>query len=265
MTKALITVGADPNETTGYRELLALAEPTFIRYAKKWGYDYKAVWYDDIDAARWPGIINERTPTWRHDPSRTAPYYLKIPAVAEALDRYDLVFYLDSDCLILDDSRDIEDDFPLDKLLAFNHHFYGGSDTGPFASVSLTRSIAMTKKFWKDAWGSDAWRNCRWHDNAGIQELLGYNTSTDPMRKLSDTEYTPFYHRLADDWIGEGNGNPGVPEPGCRIYHASHGRAPEVKVEWMRRALGIAAPVPPPEPPDYDTPHVILSHGRTHL
>jgi hypothetical protein len=96
------------------------------------------------------------------------------------------------------------------------------------------------------------------------------------MIKYCDTEYTPIYQPITDDWIAEGKNTPGVPEPGRMIYHVSHGRELAWKIGAMSNALvsrGVS--IPPqspapwyPEPPGYtprDVIQVYLSHGRVQL
>ena len=231
MRKVLITCAADQSETTGYYQMFRLAELTMRPYAEKWGYDYKSIWYDNINAERWPGIIRGRT-DWSHAAGRTRPYFLKIPAVAEMLDRYDVVFYLDSDCLILRDDRDILDSIPADKELALNDIGWG-----PFSSVSVTRSSDRSRKFWRQVWDFEGWRDCKWIDNAGVLHYLGYTHITDPVTHIHDTEYTPLFHRIQGDWIAEGVQNPGNPDRDVMIFHLSHGREAWWKVENMERIL----------------------------
>lgn len=231
MKKALITIAADPNETSGYLEMYRLAERTFRPYAARWGYDYRAIWYEDIHAERWPGIISGRT-SWDHAAERTRPYFLKIPAVAEMLESYDVVFYLDTDCLILRDERDILDSIPAEKEIALNDIGWG-----PFSSVSVTRSSEMTRKFWRAVWDFEGWRNCKWIDNAGVLYHLGYTYDTDPIAHVRETEYWPLFHRIQGDWIAEGVDNPGFPDRDVMIFHLSHGRDARWKVENMEREI----------------------------
>ena len=231
MKKCLITIAADSRETSGYYEMFRLAESTFRPYAEKWGYDYKSIWYDNICADRWPGIISGRT-SWGFEPSRTRPYFMKIPAVGEMLEYYDVVFYMDTDCLILRDDRDILDSIPAGQDLALNDLGYG-----PFSSVSVTRSSPMTRRFWREVWDFDGWRDCKWIDNAGVLHLLGYSYTTDPIAHLRETEYTPLFHRIQGDWLCEGAEKPGYPERDVMIFHLSHGRDACWKVEQMRRVM----------------------------
>jgi hypothetical protein len=232
LKKALITIAADPRETNGYYEMFRLAESTFRPYAEKWGYDYKSIWYDNIHVERWPGIVSGRTGWQSFDNARTRPYFMKIPAVAEMLESYDVVFYLDTDCLILNDDRDILDSIPADKEIALNDIGWG-----PFSSVSVTRSSEMTRKFWRQVWDFEGWRQCKWIDNAGVLYHLGYTYDTDPIAHVRETEYWPLFHRIQGDWIAEGVQDPGFPDREVMIFHLSHGRDAQWKVEHMRREV----------------------------
>jgi hypothetical protein len=157
---------------------------------------------------------------------------MKIPAVGEMLDYYDVVFYLDSDCLILRDDRDILDSIPAEKEIALNDIGFG-----PFSSVSLTRSTEATRRFWREVWAFEGWRDCKWIDNAGVLHLLGYSYDRDPIWHLQDTEYTPLFHRIQGDWICESPGNPGYPDRDVMIFHLSHGRDAWWKFENMQRII----------------------------
>ena len=94
------------------------------------------------------------------------------------------------------------------------------------------------------------------------------------MVKYCDTEYTPIYQPISDDWIAEGKNTPGVPEPGRMIYHVSHGRELSWKIGAMSNAL-VSRGMPVPQatqfnnaPPGYtprDVIQVYLSHGRVQL
>ena len=139
---------------------------------------------------------------------------------------------MDTDCLILRDDRDILDSIPAGQDLALNDLGYG-----PFSSVSVTRSSPMTRRFWREVWDFDGWRDCKWIDNAGVLHLLGYSYTTDPIAHLRETEYTPLFHRIQGDWLCEGAERAGYPERDVMIFHLSHGRDAWWKVENMRRVL----------------------------
>ena len=86
MTKAFIAMKGDPAEGE-WNEVYSLAHSTFRPYAEKHGYDFLPLWYENVDAARWPGLISGRPPAWHHDANRSHPYWLKIPAIIETLEK----------------------------------------------------------------------------------------------------------------------------------------------------------------------------------
>src|SRR5208283_2693176 len=142
MKKLFLTAGIAPDETGPRRELFEFAESTFKPYAAKHGYDYRAAWYDNIDVKRWPGIIEGRTPLWKGHGNRTSPCWLKIPAIAEALEHYDFVLYVDHDAVVLDDSEDAYYALQLD--LGMVNTFIGG----PCIGFVLCWSSPAMKRFW---------------------------------------------------------------------------------------------------------------------
>ena len=136
MRKAFIAMKGDPSEGE-WNEVYSLAHSTFRPYAEKHGYDFLPLWYENVDAARWPGLISGRPPAWHHDANRSHPYWLKIPAIIETLEKYDVVVYMDSDCLILDDSIDIFSVVPKEREIALAEvNGYGGPVVSTAVSVS---------------------------------------------------------------------------------------------------------------------------------
>src|SRR5208337_4530915 len=153
MKKAFIAMKGDLAEKD-WREVNHLSHARFRSYAKKHGYDFLPLWYDDLDCDRWPGIISGREPHWKHDESRTHPYWLKIPAIIETLEKYDLVVYMDSDCLILDDRKDISEELPAGKSFAMAEVAgWGGKVVSTAVSVSHSDFMAMA--FWREAWSTE--------------------------------------------------------------------------------------------------------------
>lgn len=229
MRKILITCKADQREVFWW-DLWKLARETFIDYSIRHGYEYCEFWYDDFDEARWPGIVHGRLPTWPMDRSKTSPCWLKIPAIAQMLEKYDLVVYLDNDCVILDQGKDIAEELPAEKWLAM-HDATTAEGCGPNVGVVVCRSAPAARKFWREAWDIDAWKTAKWTDNGQVMHLLGYTTAP-PLKKIRDTEYTPGYHILGEEW--NNYAHHGAP---CRIFHAAWGKNGEWKLEKMREAL----------------------------
>jgi hypothetical protein len=232
MKKLMLTCGIEANETGPRRELFELAESTFKPYAAKWGYDYKAAWYDTINASKWPGLIEGRTPLWRGHEPRTSPCWLKIPAIAEALHEYDFVLYLDHDCVVLDDSEDVFPILEKGKWLAMLDSFIGG----PCVGFVLTRRNDWSQAFWSNAWFINAWETATWTDNGQILSLLGY-TTTAPAIWLHPTPYSEGFQRLPEPWGGVGAPYGGKPYPCARIYHIAYRGDPAWKLSVMKGAL----------------------------
>jgi hypothetical protein len=233
MRKVLITCRADEREVAWW-DLWKLARGTFIDYSIKHHYEYREFWYSDFEERRWPGVHSGRLPVWPLDHSKTSPCWLKIPAIAQMLERFDLVVYLDNDCVILDHSKDIAEELPADKWLAM-HDATTGEGCGPNVGVVVCRSLPIARKFWREAWDIDAWKTAKWTDNGQVMSLLGYTTAP-PLMKVRDTEYTDGYHVLGEEWNGYGAG-PGIVKQGCRIFHAAWGRDGAWKLGAMKAAL----------------------------
>jgi hypothetical protein len=229
MRKAFIAMRGDPEETE-WKEVYALSHATFKKYAKKHGYDFLPLWYDNLDCARWPGLITGREPRWKHDPSRTHPYWLKIPAIIETLEKYDVVVYMDSDCLILDHSVDIAS--TVHRTIAMAEVAgWGGKVVS--TAVSVTHRSEVGLKFWNEAWTCDAYkRNTGWADNANVAYLLGWSLNA-PWVHYEGSPYTPHFHDLGVEWNGYTE-HGGEYVPGCRVFHASGSGDAATKLGWMR-------------------------------
>ena len=232
MKKIIITCRAHPGEPEWFA-LWQLARGTFEKYAAKHGYEYKDFWFDDFDEAEWPGMIHGRLPVWAFNPAMTQPCWLKIPAIHKCLQEYDVVLYLDNDCVILDHSKDILDDMPADKWLGMAEGTTG-EGTGPNVGMVLTRSCDIAKKFWREAWDREEWRSAKWTDQGNVFACLGFNHNP-PITKLRPTEYDSGYHILSSEWNDWTEG--GVSHPWTRIYHAAWGRDGGWKLSVMRNAL----------------------------
>jgi len=249
MKKTLITCAADPREGDWF-SVFKLAEKFFISYAERWGYEYRPLWYGDLDLKRWPRL-DLGYEEWKRDPAgqakatrdnrsgvRTSPMYLKGPMIAESLEKFDVVLFLDADVLILDAGADIS--LPEGKAFGMYHaHDATHPDWGPVSAVMLLKSCDVSRRFIQASWDSPSWCGCLWHDMCAIYDLLGYKYQFDPPLawKDHDTEFTPFCHRFGEDWIGDGFGTPGVPRPENRFFHVSCGRSASWKLEVMQRIV----------------------------
>jgi hypothetical protein len=233
MRRLMFTCGCDPSERGPRRDLLNFAIASFQPYASRHGYEYKTIWYEDIATEKWPGLLEGRRPEWRGHPGRTSPCWLKIPAIAEALNEYDEVLYLDQDCVVLDDEQDISREVPTTAWLAMNETFIGG----PCIGFVFTRNCRDAFLFWHEAWYSEAWKTATWTDNGQVLALLGY-TTTAPAIWLQPTRFTPGFYRLPEAWGGVGapyGGKPFLAE--SKIYHVAYHPSPEWKLAVMKDSL----------------------------
>jgi len=231
--KILITCKAHPGEVEWFA-LWQISRITFAHYADKWGYDFREVWYSSFpDMARWPGLFRGRLPVWPFNQGMTSPCWLKIPAIAEALDKYDLVLYIDNDAVILRDDRDIADELPADKWLGMAEATTGDG-MGPNVGVVVVRSCDAAKKFWREAWDREEWRGAKWTDQGNVFACLGFNHNP-PIAKLRTTEYDAGYHVLGSEWNDWAEA--GVSHPWTRIYHAAWGRDGAWKLAVIKNAL----------------------------
>ena len=236
MRKAFIALKGDPAEKD-WQDLYRMSHKTFRAYAKKHGYDFKPMWYDDVDVKRWPGLISGREPRWEHDHSRTHPYWLKIPCIIETLEKYDVVVLMDSDCLILDDSVDIASVVHRSIALA-EVDGWGGKVVS--SAVSVTHRSEVSQMFWNDAWSCDAYlENTGWADNANIAYLLGWSLNA-PWHRVRESKYMPHFHDLGTEWNAY-TAQGGEYVPHCRVFHASGGGNPRAKMDWMNNALARRA------------------------
>ncbi len=232
MRKVLITCRSHPDEGAWWK-LYCVTSERMRRYAKRHGYEYRDVFYEDFDRAEWPGLFSGRLPLWPFDPALTSPCWQKIPAVITALREYDAVVYLDNDVAVLDFDRDILDDLPSDRWIGMAE---GVTDEGkgPNVGVMAIRRNPDSVRFFRDAWETDAWRWAKWTDQGSIMSLLGFTTQP-PIVCLGGTEYTPGYHVLGDEWNSWTT--IGAPQPGARFYHAAWGRDGQWKLDVVRAAI----------------------------
>jgi hypothetical protein len=156
--KVLVTLAAGK-----YLQLLEMSRITFIDYAKKWDYDFVEV-----------------TESW--DESR--PYaWTKLLAIRDLLDKYDFVFYVDSDALILRDDIDI----------ATIHHTDFAWPVGPVngricpsAGIMAIRSSESSKMLFDLAYRQTDLIYNGWWEQAALMRILQYEDPRDRERHWSE-------------------------------------------------------------------------------
>jgi hypothetical protein len=156
--KVLVTLAAGK-----YLQLLEMSRITFISYAKKWDYDFVEV-----------------TESW--DESR--PYaWTKLLVIRDLLDKYDFVFYVDSDALILRDDIDI----------ATIHHTDLAWPVGPVngrlcpsAGVMAIRSSEFSKMLFDLAYRQTDLIYNGWWEQAALMRILQYEDPRDHEKHWSE-------------------------------------------------------------------------------
>ncbi len=134
-----------------YVQLLEMSRITFRNFAEKWSYDYVEV-----------------TESW--DNSR--PYaWTKLLVIRELLEKYEFVFFVDSDALILRDDIDVETIFKCDFAWPV------GPVNGrlcPSAGILAIRSSASTKMLFDLAYNQTDLIYNGWWEQAALMRILRY-------------------------------------------------------------------------------------------
>ena len=156
--KVLVTLAAGK-----YLQLLDMSRITFIDYAKKWDYDFVEI-----------------KESW--DESR--PYaWTKLLAIRDLLDKYDFVFYVDSDALILRDDIDIA------TIVHSDFAWPVGPVNGricPSAGIMAIRSSESSKKLFDLAYCQNDLIFNGWWEQAALMRILQYEDPRDHERHWSE-------------------------------------------------------------------------------
>lgn len=190
-TKALVTIGSG-----AMGPVLEQSLPTFREFAVRHGYDLVVGAGDAADG---------RSPAWA-----------KVPLIRRLLDRYDLVFWIDSDAIILDGSVDPAGLLPPGCFQAMVVNRWQGNES-PCTGVWLLRSSDAARRFVDAMWASGEYHHEHPWEQAVAMQLLGYRVW--PAERVADTEWGGATHWLAEEW-----GNIPILRPGrrlepCRIRH----------------------------------------------
>ena len=151
-----------------HRELLEITRPSFERYAGRHGYELAI---PSVDPA----------------PERTHKQWAKIALVRQLLAACDVLVWVDSDVVVVDHTADIADalDPSPRRFLGLVEHHYDGQHV-PNTGVMVIRSTRSSRRFFDLVWAKTQYLETRWHDNAAVLELLGYEF---------DPEASPMYCR----------------------------------------------------------------------
>jgi hypothetical protein len=161
-------------------ELLSNAVPTLLAYGERHGWDVVISTEEEL--------AEGRPASWG-----------KLPLIRELLDQYDLVWWVDSDALIVDASVDLREELVDGKdLYLVEHLFPAPHDFAASAGVMLWRSSDWSKALVDALWASEAYVHHRVWENAALLELLGYG-----IERFHHPAPTPLMARvqlLSPDW-----------------------------------------------------------------
>ena len=230
MKKVLITTGCDPREP--WQAVNDLTFPRMAKYAGLHGYDFKALWYHDVEL-QFPefhkplsftaGAVNYEVRkdfiNWSVDRGMLAPNWIRYAAVIKLFAEYDVIVYMDSDLVIADYSKDVIEDMPADKWLGASICGPSPDNAGPGGPLFITRRCGEAYGFWIRVWEGKKWiTHPTWTDGVDFMDLLGY-TIMPPVHRERATEYDAAFYQLPPDWIAWG----AHPEQVARFYHISAG------------------------------------------
>jgi len=249
MKKIIMTTGVGPKEEL-WQKVLDISGPRFQRYADRHGYDFKAVWYDDISRQRFPEFWNAERfigkateqphrrdwIRWTGDRRMLAPNWLRYAAVQQLMNEYALIVYFDVDCIIADFETDIAEGFPYDKWIAGPINGPNPDDGAPGGAVWLTRTCEQSKQFWRRVWEGKRWTyHPLWTDGVDFVHLLGYTTMP-PIRKVRRTEYDHAWHTISSEWSVYFREHPDIVG---KCYHVAGGLDPNLKRIIMEDCIRV--------------------------
>jgi hypothetical protein len=200
--KAIASLGCGPHE-----RLLRLASRSFGPFARRHGYDL-------------------HLHTQPVDGSRPAPWS-KVPILADLLDRYEQVLWLDSDLVIVDPREDV----PAPEFMALVEH-RTNEGRMPNSGVWALRAGDEARRFLDEIWAQEDLIEHRWWENAAIVRLLGY--TLDPVGPGAPTPWLERTTFLDPRW----NSIRDAPARHARIRHYP-GYAVRTRAAFMLRDLAL--------------------------
>ena len=175
-------VGVICSLATGrHRELLAESAPTMSAYAHRHGWDV-VLSSEDLEPAR---------------PASWA----KIRLIRELLPRYDHVFWVDADAIIVDLDRDVLAETDADSDIWFARH---PQERNPDATVLnagiiLARSTGFVEQLLGKVWEATEFIDHNWWENAALLDLLGYSLDP-PYLRVRESAWEERIGELALAW-----------------------------------------------------------------
>lgn len=170
MRKALATIG-----TGAHKQLLERTLPTFRSYAARHEYDVV--------------VGNGHAETDRNSA------WAKVPLLRDLLRRYEVVFWVDADAIILDGTRDVADELDPETFQGFVFH-----PSGPNTGVWLLRAGDRSQRFLEAVWNADLRDDhLGWWENSAVLKTLGYGLEWPP-KKERQTEWDAYTVALERSW-----------------------------------------------------------------
>jgi hypothetical protein len=188
MRKVIVSLGTGPQS-----RLLHIAGRSFRRYAAR--HDYELALHTET-----------------LDPTR-APPWSKVLLLRRLAATHDLLLWLDTDLVIVDDSLDIADELEEGRFLYMVEH-RTKEGRMPNSGVMLLRGGTDTIEFLDEVYAQEDLVKHRWWENAAICRLLGYRL--DPVELDSPTPLLTEHTKLISPrW----NSIRDAPAPRPRIRH----------------------------------------------
>ncbi len=138
--------------------------------------------------------------------------WAKIALLRKAIQRYEVVLWLDADVMIVDQALDIASELEPDCFLYLVEHQYKGIRM-PNSGVMLIRSCAEAVAFLDEVWSQSQFTHHKWWENAAICHVLGYDL--DPPWPRCETFFRAGTKLLSPRW----NSIPDAPAVAPRIRH----------------------------------------------
>ncbi len=170
----ICSIGVGPHE-----ELLAIGRPMLEDWATRFGYD--------LDL-RTTLLAPERPAAWS-----------KVALVRERLDTHRVAVWIDADALLIDGRADVGSLVSRSKPLAMVAHTYGGQVV-PNLGFFAMRSTRRTKALLDTLWSMTEYLDHKWWENAALLDLLGYDISSEPIRKLHQSPLDKRINWLSNEW-----------------------------------------------------------------
>jgi hypothetical protein len=166
--------------TNRHRELLAEAAPTTVAYAARYGWDVVLS----------SESLTERPASWA-----------KVVLVRELMQRYEYVFWVDADAIIVDLSRDLlaEIDDSADVWFARHPQERDPDATVLNAGVFVVRSSPFAESLFATVWEAERFVDHNWWENAALLDLLGFSLEP-PFEQVRDTGWLDRIGELDLAW-----------------------------------------------------------------